>query len=370
MSTDFYAVLGIGRDASDEDIKRAYRRLARELHPDANPGDPEAEARFKEVSQAYEVLHDPERRRRYDLFGDDGRVGASSGPSGSAFDIGDLFDAFFGGNSFGAGGASGPRSAPDAEIVIDLDLAEAASGVTHGVDVELPGPCERCDGTGCEPGTHPARCETCAGTGQVRQVRRSLLGQLVTSSACPGCAGTGRVIPSPCRRCRGDGRLRTSRHLEIDVPAGIDDGQRLRLSGRGPAAPRGGRPGDLYVTVRVRPHPTLERHGLDLIHRRRIPLTQAVLGATIVIDTLEGPEEVTVPPGTQPGTQLRLRGKGVPALGGRGRGDLVVEIGVDIPRRLDGEQAELVHRLAQLRGEDVTLPAEGGLFSRLRSAFQ
>ena len=236
------------------------------------------------------------------------------------------------------------------------------------MEVDLPSECERCTGSGCEPGTHPSRCETCGGAGEVRQVRRSILGQLVTAAPCPTCGATGQVIPSPCTECRGDGRVRATRHIEVEVPAGIDDGQRLRLSGRGPAAPRGGAPGDLYVSIRVRPHPSLERHGFDLVHRSRLAFTQATLGTTLEIETLEEPETLVVPPGTQPGHMFRIKGRGVPVLQGRGRGDLLVQVDVDVPQRLTDEEAELLHRLAELRGESVSEP-EAGFFSKIRSAF-
>lgn len=367
MTVDFYDLLGVARSATDDEIKRAYRKLARELHPDAKPGDEASEARFKEVTAAYEVLRDPERRRRYDTFGHDGRGAGRGGQGAGAFDFGDLFDAFFSG-TFGGGTAGSPR-APDAEAVIALDLAAAAFGTTSTIEVDLPSPCADCDGSGCERGTHPSRCASCEGTGEVRQVRRSILGQLVTAVPCPSCAATGQVIPNPCAACRGEGRVSAARHIEVEVPAGIDDGQRLRLSGRGPAAPRGGPPGDLYVTVRVRPHPTLERHGVDLVRRLRIALTQAALGTTLSIETLEEPEALTIPPGTQPGTVVRIKGRGVPVLQGRGRGDLLVEVNVEVPKRLTDEEVELLHRFADLRGEEVSSPTEPRRFSRLRSAF-
>jgi molecular chaperone DnaJ len=366
MPADYYLLLGVDRNATDDEIKRAYRALARELHPDANPGDPEAEERFKEVSVAYEVLRDPERRRRYDTFGDDGRGGAGAG-AGEAFGFNDLFDAFFNGG-FG-GGQAGPPRAPDAEAVLDLDLGEAAFGVTRVVEVTLPSACERCTGSGCEPGTHPERCGSCGGSGEVRQVRRSILGQLVTAAPCPTCGGTGQQIPSPCTECRGDGRVRAERRIEVEVPAGIDAGQRLRLPQRGPAAPHGGVPGDLYVTVRLRPHPTLERHGFDLVHRRRLAFTQAALGTTLEVETLEEPEALVVPAGTQPGHVFRLKGKGVPVLQGRGRGDLLVEVDVVVPDRLSEQEIDLIRQLAALRGEEVGDGESAGLFSRLRSAF-
>jgi molecular chaperone DnaJ len=369
--SDYYEVLGVARNATDDEIKRAYRTLARRYHPDSNPNDPDAEARFKEVGQAYETLRDPERRRRYDVFGEDGnraRAGAQS--PGDAFGFGDLFDAFFGGDPFGARGQAGPPRAPDAEAVVNLQLADAAFGTTATIEIRLPVACTRCEGSGCEPGTHPARCDVCGGAGEVREVRRSILGQIVTAAPCAACSATGTRIPTPCRDCRGDGRVRASRSIDVEVPGGVDDGQRLRLSGRGPAAPRGGIAGDLYVTVRVAPDPRFERMGDDLLHVREIAFTQAALGSSIEVETLEGAEELVVPAGTQPGHVFRLKGRGVPALRGRGRGDLLVRVDVAVPARLTDEEDELLRSLAALRGEEVAAQQEKGVFSRLRSAFQ
>jgi molecular chaperone DnaJ len=367
--TDYYEILGVGRQATDDDIKRAYRAQARRWHPDNNANDPEAEARFKEVSLAYETLRDPERRRRYDVFGEDGtRPSAPNGP-GEAFGFGDIFDAFFGGDPFGNRGPAGPPRAPDAEAVVNLDLPQAAFGTTSSVEIRVPVSCTRCDGSGCEPGTHPARCEVCGGTGEVREVRRSILGQIMTAAPCVACSATGSRIPTPCRDCRGDGRVRASRTIDVEVPAGVDDGQRLRLAGRGPAAPRGGIPGDLYVTVRVAPDERFQRNGEDLLHVRRIAFTQAALGVRLDVDTLEGLEELIVPPGTQSGHVFKLKGRGVPALRGRGRGDLLVRVDVDVPGRLSPEEDELLRSLALMRGEEVAA-ADKGMFSRLKSAFQ
>jgi molecular chaperone DnaJ len=369
--SDYYEILGMSRTATDDEIKRAYRALARRYHPDNNPDDPEAEARFKEVSMAYETLRDPERRRRYDVFGEDGTRATAGGPqAGEAFGFGDLFDAFFGGDPFGQRGQAGPPRAPDAEAVVHLDLSQAAFGTTATVDVRLPVSCARCEGSGCEPGTHPARCDVCGGTGEVREVRRSILGQIVTAAPCVACSATGSRIPTPCRDCRGDGRVRASRSIDVEVPAGVDDGQRLRLSGRGPAAPRGGIAGDLYVTVRVAPDARFERHGDDLLQVQSIAFTQVALGSRLDVETLEGPEELIVPAGTQPGHVFRLKGRGVPALRGRGRGDLLVRVDVDVPGRLSPEEEELLRSLAELRGEEVAGPQDKGVFSRLRSAFQ
>jgi molecular chaperone DnaJ len=372
---DYYEVLGVRRTATEDEIKRAYRVLARKYHPDANAGSAgsaQDEERFKEASRAYETLRDPERRRRYDTFGTDGRTGGpGAGPFGNAGDFGinDLFDAFFGGDSFGGRQQSGPQRGPDAEIAVELELVEAAFGVTRTIDTRMPIPCERCDGSGCEPGTHPSRCEVCGGAGEVRQVRRSILGQVMTSAPCTACQGTGSQILSPCHDCRGDGRLLADRQIDVEVPAGVDQGQRLRLAGRGPAAPRGGIPGDLYVTIMVARHADFERQGDDLVQTRKVAMTQAALGAHLMIETLDGVEDLVVPPGTQPGRTFRLKGRGVPSLRGRGRGDLLVQIDVEVPKKLGPDEAELLRQFAASRGEEVA-ESEGGFFSRIKSAFQ
>ncbi len=370
MPTDYYELLGVDRNAGDDEIKRAFRKAARECHPDFHPGDAEAEARFKALSVAYETLSDPERRRRYDVFGPEGTPNgpAGGGPGFGAF--GDIFDAFFGGDPFGTRRGGGPPRGEDAETIVALTLHEAAFGTTETIEVNLPGTCDRCGGSGCEPGTHPERCAECGGSGEVRQVRRTVLGQMVTAGPCFACGATGSTIPNPCTECRGEGRVRTTRSLDVEVPAGIDDGQRLRLAGRGAAAPRGGPPGDLFVTVRVAPDPDLVRDGRDLVHSRRLPMTTAALGATITVPTLEGPEEVEVPAGTQPGEVIRLKGRGVPSLRGRGRGDLLVHLEVVVPSRLTDEEAELLRRFAEAHGDDVGAEHEGGFFHRIRSAFQ
>lgn len=368
MSRDHYEVLGVARNAGDEEIKRAYRDLARRYHPDSRPDDPEAAERFKEVSIAYETLRDPERRRRYDVFGE--TAGASRGaPGADAFGFGDLFDAFFGGDPFARRGPAGPARGADAEVVVQLTLHDAMFGTTHTIEASLPVPCTRCEGSGCEPGTHPSRCDVCGGTGEVRQVRRSILGQMMTSSPCAVCEGSGRRILTQCRDCRGEGRVRANRTIDVEVPPGVDDGQRLRLGGRGPAAPRGGVPGDLYVTVRVAAHPDFERHGDDLLHVRRVAASQAALGAHVVVAGLDREHEIVVPPGTQPGQVFRVKHAGIPSLQGRGRGDLLVRIDVEVPTGLSEEEAELWRHLAELRGEEVS-PPDKGVMSKLRSAFQ
>jgi molecular chaperone DnaJ len=373
MTRDYYDVLGLTRSASDDEIKRAYRRLARQYHPDANQDDPHTAEQFKEIARAYETLGDPERRRRYDMFGPDGeRMGAGAGGDfgGGPFGgLNDLFDAFFGGDAFGRTRAdTGPARGPDAELHIELTLAEVVFGTRKTVEPRMPVECETCAGSGAAPGTHPERCSVCDGSGQVRQVRRSLLGQLVTAVPCTTCGGTGQVLPNPCDTCRGEGRVHGSRSLDVEVPAGIDDGQRLRLAQRGPAAPRGGVPGDLYVSVRVAPHPLFARDGNDLRHRTPVSIVQAALGTRVTLETLDGEREIEVAAGTQHGAQVRLKGLGAPSLRTGRRGDIICDIVVEVPRNLTEEEAELLAQFAALRGETVDPPREG-LFSRIRSAF-
>ena len=370
MATDYYELLGVTRDASPEDIKRAYRRLARQLHPDANPDDPAAEARFKEIAVAYETLSDPDKRRRYDLFGPEGAAQGAGDPFGFGGGLGDIFETFFGGSPFGGRGSqSGPPRGTDLEVVIDLAFEDAVFGGRHPVTVRTAVPCETCEATGAEPGTHAVTCSECGGSGQVRRVRQSFLGQMVTSSPCGRCGGLGQTIATPCGDCRGEGRRVEERTYTVDIPAGVDSGSTLRLTGRGAAGPRGGPHGDLYVALRVQPHERFERAGVDLLHRLHISIAQAALGVRVSLDTLDGTEELEIPRGTQPGEVFRLRGLGVPHLQRRARGDLLVEIVVDVPDDLSPEEQEVLRRFAELRGEDVAEP-DTGLFSKIRSAFK
>jgi molecular chaperone DnaJ len=373
MAADYYQLLGVGRDASADEIKRAYRRLARELHPDANPGDPDTESRFKEVARAYEVLSDPEKRRRYDMFGAEG-VGAGAGaadPFGFGGGLGDIFDAFFGGSTvFGGGSArtATPRGT-DLEVVAEIDFETAVFGGEQPVTVRTAAACEACEATGAAPGTRPTICPDCGGTGQVRRVRQSILGQMVTAGRCARCSGQGQIIDRPCAECGGEGRRIADRSYTVDVPAGIDTGATLRLTGRGAAGVRGGGYGDLYVHVKVHPHPRFERRENDLMADVHVSLAQAALGVAIPFQTLDSDEELVVPRGTQSGSQFRMRGRGVPRLGGRGRGDVIVRVVVDVPDDLSSEEEALLRQLAELRGEPVAPPGAKGLFSRVKSAF-
>jgi len=372
MSTDHYAVLGVPRDAGADELKRAYRRLARELHPDTNP-DPTAEDRFKEVALAYEVLSDPERRARYDRFGDAGPGGgAGFDPFAGGGGFGDIFDAFFGGNSPFGGGSRGPAGPPrgaDMELALQLQFEEAVFGAHRSVTLRVPVPCDDCEGSGAATGTTAASCPDCGGSGQVRRVRQSLLGQMVTAGPCTRCGGIGRVIERPCPTCRGEGRVTAERTYEVEVPAGVDDGSTLRLSGRGAAGARGGAAGDLYVHLKVAGHERFGRDGYDLVEELHLPMTTAALGAHVSYDTLDGVEDLVVPAGTQTGRQFRLRGRGVPHVDGRGRGDLVVSVVVDTPTGLDDEQDDVLRRFAALRGDEVA-PRDTSFFGRIKSAFR
>ena len=373
---DLYGVLGVARGAGDDEIKRAYRKLARELHPDLNPGDPAAEDRFKQVSLAYETLSDPEKRRRYDTFGDAGLGGgAGQDPFGGGFaggGLGDLIDAFFGGNAQNGRtrGGGGPPRGVDLETVLDLEFSEAVFGVEHEVTVRAPVACETCAGSGAAAGSKPTTCTGCGGAGEVRRVRQSILGQMVTASPCPRCGGLGQEIASPCDTCRGEGRVTRPRTYSVEVPAGVDHGATLRLHEKGAAGPRGGPPGDLFVHLRVGRHPRFTRDGLDLHSTLHVPVTAAALGADITFETLDGTEELHLAPGTQGGREVRLKGRGAPELRRLDRrGDLVVHIVVDTPTGLTTRQDDLLRQLAAERGEAVA-PPDPGLLGRIRSAFK
>ena len=369
MPRDHYEVLGVDRDADAAEVKSAYRRLARQHHPDANDGDSDAEPEFKAVAASYKVLSDPEARQSYDRFGHDG---PSAGMAGDPFGgINDIFESFFGGGGVGGGGRrrSGPRPGEDLETTILVDFEEAVFGSEEEITVRTAVACTSCEATGRTPGTSAEQCGGCRGSGQVRQVRQSVLGQMVTAAPCPTCSGRGEVFPDPCVDCRGEGRRVEECSFTVNVRAGVDDGTTLRLTGRGAVGPRGGPTGDLYVSVRVRPHPVFERHGTDLYHRLHLPVTQAALGVELDYETLDGDVEVRIPAGTQTGEVFRLRGSGVPHLQGRGRGDIVLEVVVDTPTGLSAEEDKLFRSLAVERGETVREPGDG-LISRIRSALR
>lgn len=355
MPADYYELLDVSRDVSEGDLKRAYRRKARQHHPDANPGDAQAEARFKEISEAYAVLSDPEARARYDRFGHEGLRGGMGGPAFD-FDLSDIFESFFGGNPFGGGRsrrASGPPRGDDYETVIDLEFAEAVFGADRSIDVRTLVSCDDCGGSGAAEGTSPTVCRGCEGVGQVRQVRQSLLGQMVTTAPCGRCRGIGEEIADECRSCRGEGRRAEHVSLVVRVPPGVDSGATLRLSGRGSVGPRGGPAGDLYVHLRVAESDVFVRQGDSLVAELPVTMLQAALGATVTLDTLDGPQELAVKAGTQPNDTIRLSGLGVPRANGRGRGDLHVVVRVDIPKKLSKSEAAKLRDVASERGEQV-----------------
>jgi molecular chaperone DnaJ len=364
---DYYELLGVARDASDDEIKRAFRRLARELHPDVS-NEPNAEERFKEVVEAYEVLSSSERRELYDRFGHEGLRSGGFVPNFDIGNLSDLFSAFFGDDLFGAGSRSARRGA-DVAAEVEIDLVDAASGVTRSVPFEVAVACDACAGSGAEPGTSPVTCPTCHGTGRFQQVSRTVFGEFVRSQPCPRCGGTGRVVEKPCRRCDGNGRRLEERPLEIEIPPGIHDGQRIRISGEGHAGPLGGQAGDAYVLVRVRPDPRFVREGNDIFSSVDLTMTDAALGRRVTIATLDGDEELEFAPGTQPGEVVTLRGRGMPVLQGYGRGEHRVLVNVTVPHRLTPESRTLLEEFAKAAGEDAYSPHEG-LFDRLKSAFR
>jgi molecular chaperone DnaJ len=365
---DYYAVLGVSRDASPEEIKKAYRRLARQLHPDVNPDE---EERFKEVTKAYEVLSDPQKRELHDLGGDPFSTG---GGFGSGFGFSDIMDAFFGGGGATRGPRPRQRRGQDALIRVDNDLSEATFGVTRDLQVDTATVCPTCQGAGAAAGTSPRTCDICQGRGEVQQVTRSFLGQVMTSRPCAACQGFGTVIPHPCADCGGDGLVRSRRSLKVKIPPGVDTGTRIQLSGEGEAGPGGGPAGDLFVEIVERPHATFQRQGDDLHCTVAVPMTAAALGTTVTLETLDGPRPVELRSGTQSGQTVTLDDLGVTHLRHQGRGDLVVHVEVQTPTRLDAEQEELLRKLAGLRGEDgpdvgqVTGQRQG-FFNRLRDAF-
>jgi molecular chaperone DnaJ len=366
---DYYELLGVPRDAGPEDIKRAFRRLARELHPDVSDA-PDAERRFRETVEAYEVLSNSERRELYDRFGHAGL--RSGGFRPTTFDLGDLsdlFSAFFGDDLFGVAGRAGRGRGADIAARVEIDLVEAARGTTREVPFQVAVACPHCGGNGAEPGTQISGCPTCGGTGRVRQVSRSVFGEFVRTQTCPSCSGSGRVIEQPCEECQGGGRVIEERTLEVDIPAGIHDGQRIRLSGEGHAGALGGRAGDVYIEVHIRPDERFVREGNDVYCTVDLTLTQAALGATVTVPTLEGEADLTLDPGTQPGEVHVLRGKGFPVLQGFGRGDQRVLVNVLVPRQVTPEQRELLVEFERRSTED-TYRSDEGFFQKLKSAFR
>jgi molecular chaperone DnaJ len=366
---DDYDDLGLSRTADEREIKSAFRRLARELHPDVS-GEPDAEQRFKEVVEAYEVLSKAETRRLYDQYGHAGLRRGGYEPSHFDFgNLSDLFAAFFGDDLFGASGGRRSRRGGDIAADIEIDLVEAARGTTEEISFQVAATCSTCHGNGAEPGTGPTTCPTCGGAGAVQQVSRTVLGELVRSHACPECGGRGQIVEHPCEDCKGTGQQLETRTLDVKIPAGIHDGQRIRISGEGHAGPLGGGAGDIYVLVRVRPDPRFTREGNDLFSTVDLTMTQAALGTKVTVPTIEGERELDFEPGTQPGEIRVLRGEGMPVLQGFGRGDHRVLVNVVIPRRLDENGKRLLQEFEATAGEDSYAGGES-FFDKLKSAFR
>jgi len=383
LSKDYYEILGVSRDADQDEIKRAFRNLAKKYHPDANPDDPTAEAKFKEINEAYEVLSDPQKRANYDAYGNaDGPVFRGGDYGGAGYDpfehiFGDFghspfedifsqFENLFGGPTRRTRSDTGPVRGRDLEVTLEISLEEAFAGAEKDVKVRRVDQCSRCDGTGAEPGSTVTTCSTCNGTGQVRSTVNTMFGTMTSMRTCPTCGGTGQTVEKPCRECGGSGQTVEDKVIRVKIPAGADNGMRLRLAGQGDAGKRGGPPGDLYVNVVVKPHPLFKRQGDDLILEREISFPLAALGGVVSVPTLDGEVELTVPAGTQPGAVLRLRNKGMPRLRGKGRGDMLVQLNVRVPTRLSPEEKEL---LAQLEvGEGERLSEGKSFFRRLKDA--
>jgi molecular chaperone DnaJ len=374
VANDYYAVLGVRHDAGPDEIKKAYRRLARELHPDVNP-DPQTQERFKEITQAYEVLSDPGKRQMYDMGADPFAPAGGAGPGGFAagFPFSDIMDAFFGAGAGTRGPRSRARRGRNATIRVELDLSECAFGSTKELAVDTAVVCPTCSGEGTAPGTHPETCDVCGGRGEVSQVTRSFLGQVMASRPCPQCGGFGTIIRRPCPECDADGRVRTRRTIKVRIPAGVEDGTHIQLAGEGETGPGGGPAGDLFLEIVQRPHPIFERQGDDLHCTVTIPMVAAALGTTLTVQTLDGPAAVDIRPGTQSGQAIPLYSQGSAHLNGGGRGDLLIHVTVETPTRLEPEQENLLRDLAGLRGEESPpgkfAPGQQGFFSRLRDAF-
>ena len=370
MPRDYYEVLGVSRGAGDGEVKKAFRRLARELHPDVNKHDPEAEEKFKEAAEAYEVLSDPERRRTYDAFGHEGLRSGGWAPASDFGSFEDVLSAFFGrgdplfGDLFGFG-RSGPASGGDLAARVEVSLEEVLTGTSREVTLDAVSTCERCRGNGAEPGTPIRTCDRCDGAGQLRQVSRTAFGQMVRTGICSACQGTGRRPEQPCPECRGEGRVVRERTWEVDVPSGIESGQRIRITGAGHAGQPGGAAGDLYVEVLVAEDERFERVGRDLVSREGVPATHAMLGGSLTVETLDGEQEIDVPAGAQPGEAVTLRGLGLPSLGGTSRGDHHVVLDVIVPVDLDSDQRELAEQLDDSLAEANLRPGGRGRRWRL-----
>jgi molecular chaperone DnaJ len=375
VANDYYDVLGVARGASQDEIKKAFRSLARQLHPDVNKHDPEAEEKFKQAAEAYEVLSDPERRRVYDAFGPEGlRTGGWSPRSAGVGGFEEIFASLFGqgdpmvGDLFGFGNR-GPAGGADVAAEVEISLPEVLTGIKREISLELVATCEHCRGNGAEPGTPITTCPECDGAGQIRRVSRTPFGQLVRAAVCERCQGQGRIPEQPCEECQGRGRRATTKTWDVEIPPGIESGQRIRIPGAGHAGETGASAGDLYVEVHVTEDERFQREGSDLVSVVEIPATAAMLGTTVMVPTLDGDREVEAKPGTQPGGRAVLRGLGLPSLRGAGRGDQHVFFNVVVPANLSEEQRELADRLDETLDDDNLASEHEGIFRRVKRAF-
>lgn len=372
---DYYEVLNVDKNASDADIKKAYRSLAKKYHPDVNPGDEAAEAKFKEINEAYEVLSDSKKRAQYDQFGhagmDPNGFGGFGGGGFGDFDfggIGDIFESFFGGTGFGRSRSrSGPQKGADLKYAIEVDFDEAAFGVEKEISINRMEVCATCGGSGTKSGTSASTCKHCNGTGQVQYKQSTPFGQFVNVKTCDVCRGEGKIITDPCQTCNGRGRIRKNVNIKVRVPAGIDDGQMISLRGEGEPGTRGGPPGDLFISIRVKPHVLFQRQGNDVVCEIPITFIQAALGAELEVPTLDGKVRYNIPEGTQTGTVFRLRGKGIPSLRGSGRGDQYVKVNVEVPKKLNEKQKEVLKQFAELIGDEVHEQRKG-FFDKMKDA--
>ena len=371
---DYYEVLGLSRNASEDEIKKAYRKLAREYHPDVNPGNNEAEAKFKEVSEAYEILKDTQTRARYDQFGhagtQNGGFGGAGGFGGPGGGFEDIFDMFFGGGFGGQRSRRGPQRGADLRLDLEITLEEAAFGAEKEIELPKLQTCSECEGTGAAPGTFPSNCKVCQGSGQIKTTQKTVLGHFQTVKACHNCRGTGKVVETPCDGCYGQGRVKTNKKIAITIPAGIDTGARLRVASEGDPGISGGPEGDLYVFISIRPHEVFERNGDDIWCDYSISVVQAILGDEVKVPTLDGDVKFNIPEGTQSGTSFRLKGRGIGRLRGYGRGDQHVRVNVAVPTNLNERQKDLIKQFASTLTSKNDAVKEKGFFERVKDAFR
>ena len=364
---DYYEILGVNRNATDDDIKRAFRKLAKQYHPDANPGDKTAEEKFKEAGEAYQVLSDAEKRQLYDRYGHNAPMGSGGGFTGDMGGFADIFEEFFG---FGTRSAArrGPQPGAHLKYNLALEFEQAVFGADSELEIPRLETCQHCHGSGAEPGTTPVRCPQCQGSGEVRRAAQSIFGSFVNVMPCPRCEGEGEIVSTPCSNCRGQKRIQVTRKLNIKIPAGVDDGTQIRLAGEGEAGARGGPPGNLYVVVNIKDHPIFRREGNDLLLDLPINIAQAALGDEIEVPTMNGKTELTIPPGTQHGKTFRVKEEGVPHLRRKGRGDLLVTVQVTVPQNLNEKQKTLLREFARTIGKEPIAPK--GVLGKVKDAFK